>query len=79
MKQRKLDGRQMTIKYPRSKAGARLRRQFSVLSLVTGIIGLFAIPQSTLSSRQAHRHPFSAGAFAVHAMGRDRSRAFQEI
>ena len=36
----------MTIKYPTEKAGARLRHQFSVLSLVTGILGLFAIPQS---------------------------------
>jgi len=36
----------MTIKYPTDKAGARRRHQFSVLSLVTGIIGLFAIPQS---------------------------------
>jgi len=35
----------MTIKYPTKKAGARLRHQFSVLSWVTGIIGLFSIPQ----------------------------------
>jgi ABC-type nitrate/sulfonate/bicarbonate transport system substrate-binding protein len=33
----------MTIKYPTEKAGARLRHQFSVLSLV---IGLFVISQS---------------------------------
>ena len=32
----------------------------------------------TLSGRQTHRHPFSASPFAVHAMGRDRSRAFQK-
>ena len=36
----------MTIKYPRSKAGAQLYHQFSVLSLVTGIIGLLSLPQS---------------------------------
>ena len=81
MKQRKLDGRQMTSQIPKgSKAeGSATPSIFGSEFGRPASLVLFAIAQSTLSSRQAHRHPFSAGAFAVHAMGRDRSRAFQEI
>ena len=56
-----------------------LRRAGTAMALTSAIFLLFAMAQPTLSSRQTHRHPFSASPFAVHAMGRDRSRAFQEI
>ena len=56
-----------------------LRPAGTTIALTSAIFLLFAIPQSLASSGQTHRHPFSASPFSVHALGRDRSRAFQKI
>ena len=54
-------------------------RAGTAMALTSVILSFIRHGTADASSGQAHRHPFSAGTFAVHAMGCNRSRAFQKI